>query len=237
MKSAIKYTPDSLSDVIYPNTRVQTRIAGYATGQLEGHLLLWGSNGTSKTTIANLLPFAISGASACIEDKDFDDLLSKKDLKSYLKQSCSVAQLTGSSKYFLVMHEFDNAKVNLSKLWTAMDKCEDELMVIITTNNPMAVHQSIRSRCDQIEFPKLMARQVLERAQFVLRTENIFLPDYQVLHYLKQEESFGDLRRYFKKVDEIIFISNSGLQLPPVPSPNAANQPAFKLVNKFNVRT
>lgn len=93
MKTAIKYKPQTLSDVIYPNIAVERRIAGYATGQLEGHLLLWGPNGTGKTTVADLLPYAISGQNACIEDKDFDELLSKKDLK---KTTCPKPALSGT---------------------------------------------------------------------------------------------------------------------------------------------
>lgn len=106
-------------------------------------------------------------------------------------------------------------------------------MVIITTNNPMNVHPSIRSRCDNIGFPKLSARQVLGRAQHILKAEGVLLPDYQVLYYLTQEEVHGDLRKYFKKLDEIIFIITTGLDLPPVPS--AANQPVFTVVNKATV--
>ena len=45
------------------------------------------------------------------------------------------------------------------------------------------------------------------------------LPDYQVLYHLKQVEQFGDLRKYCRCLDELIFLNNSGLPIPAAPSP------------------
>ena len=136
MRTAIKYAPQNLSEVIYPSIAVQKRIAAYAKGQLEGHVLLWGPNGTGKTTVANLLPYAIGGENALVEDKEFDELLSNKDLKQYLLNACSMSGLYGQGKFFMVFNEFDNAKVNLSKLWTAMDRCAEQLRGISALTPP-----------------------------------------------------------------------------------------------------
>jgi replication-associated recombination protein RarA len=230
MKSAIKYSPQNLGEVIYPSAAVRNRIQAYMSGMLEGNVLLWGPNGTGKTTVADLLPYAITGKDAFVETNDFDEILSKKDLKSYIANSCGVANFSGQPKYFMVFHEFDNAKVNINKLWTVMDKYADQIMVIITTNNPMSVHKSIRSRCDVIEFPALTARQVLPRAQKILTTEGITLPDSQVLHYLVQIEHLGDLRQYLTKVDEIVYLNKTGGLLPTVPKLAAGFKQKLSLV-------
>ena len=139
--------------------------------------------------------------------------------------------LYGQSKFFMVFDEFDNAKINVSKLWTAMDRCAEQLMVIITTNLPMNVHQSVRSRCDLIDFSKLSARQVLPRAQHILQAEGVNLPDAQVLHYLTQIEYQADLRKYFMKLDEIIFLSSTGQLLPPAPSSVFTTKPSFRVIS------
>lgn len=214
MKVEIKYAPSNLSEIIYPSAAVERRIMGYASGQLEGHILLHGTNGTGKTSIANLLPIAIGGADAAIDENDYDGVLGQKDIKSYLQNACQFAKLYGSGKHFLVFNEFDNAKGNLSKLWTAMDACGDSLMLIITTNEPMNVHKSIRSRCDLIEMPPLKARAALARSQQILLAEGLNLPDAQVLHYLKEREHFGNLRKYMGVLDEILYMNASGAQLP-----------------------
>ena len=230
MKTAIQYAPKNLGDVIYPNPAVRTRIQAYMSGQLEGNILLWGPNGTGKTSVGDLLPYKICGDDAFVETEGFDEILKKDDLRGYIANSCSIASLSGS-KYFMVFHEFDNAKANISKFWTVIEDYADQLMLIVTSNNPMNIHKSLRSRCDEIPFPALTARQVLPRAQKVLATEGVNLSDNQVLHYLSQIEHFGDLRKYFAKLDEIIFLSKTGGTLPAVPNLiSNSNKRKFSLV-------
>ncbi|MEY4119932.1 MAG: hypothetical protein RLZZ472_322 [Pseudomonadota bacterium] len=225
MKTADKYKPTNLAEVVYPNEAVRIRIQAYMSGQIEGNLLLWGPNGTGKTSVADLLPQYISSTSPQV-DTDFEAILKRNDLSSYIANSCSVADLCGHKKYFMVFHEFDNAKSNINEFWTAMDKYSNQMMVIITTNNPMSVHKSLRSRCDEVHFPALSARQVLPRAQKILAAEGVTLPDAQVLHYLTQIEQFGDLRKYFAKLDEILYLHKTGGYFPPAPS--ITNKPKIK---------
>lgn len=217
MKTADKYKPTNLGEVIYPNEAVRKRIQGYMSGQLEGNILLHGPNGTGKTTVADMLPNYISGPNAYVETASFDDILKKSDMHGYIANSCSVANFS-DSKYFMVFHEFDNAKANVSNFWTIIEKYSTRLMLIITSNEPMNIHKSLRSRCDEIAFPALTARQVLPRALKILAAEGVNLPDKQVLHYLTQIEHLGDLRKYMAKLDEIILLSKTGGTFPPAPT-------------------
>lgn len=217
MKIADKYKPRNLAEVIYPSEAVRKRIQGYMSGQLEGNLLLHGPNGTGKTSVADLLPTYINNGEAMI-DSNYESILKKGDLNSYIANSCSVAEWSGQKKYFMVFHEFDHAKNDVSELWKAMDKFSDKLMVIVTTNNPMDVHKSLRSRCDEIAFPPLTARQVLPRALKILAEEGVNLPEKQVLHYLTQIEHLGDLRKYLAKLDEIIYQFETNGSFPPAPN-------------------
>jgi len=217
VKTADKYKPINLGEVIYPNEAVRKRIHGYMSGQLEGNILLHGPNGTGKTTVADMLPNYISGPNAYIETASFDDILKKSDMHGYIANSCSVANFS-DSKYFMVFHEFDNAKANVSNFWTIIEKYSTRLMLIITSNEPMNIHKSLRSRCDEIAFPALTARQVLPRALKILTAEGVNLPEKQVLHYLTQIEHLGDLRKYMAKLDEIILLSKTGGAFPPAPT-------------------
>ncbi len=239
MKCENKYAPQNLSDVLIPQTHVRNRIDAYEKGLLEGHVILWGDNGTGKSTVARLLPYAIGGTDAVVENKDFDDLLNRKDLKMYLRQSCAANRFNAQSKFFLVFEEFDNASVNLHKLWTAMDSCENELMVIITTNHPMNIPRSVRDRCDMIEFSKINANAALSRAQFILQSEGLTLPDSDVLFYLKQLEWKGSLRGYMRKLDELLALKAMNLQMPPVSqsaNSSAANANNFSVVSGATIK-
>lgn len=230
MKCEIKYAPKNLDEVLYPSVAVERRIKAYARKDLEGHILLWGPNGTSKTTVANLLPYAIDGANAIVEDKHFDEILGQKNLKDYLRNACAMGRLVdGSSKFYMVFHEFDNNSSKLHKLWTAMDDLGDMLMVIITTNEPMDIHKSVRSRCDLINFPAVTVKAFLPRAQEILQAEGLILPDSQVEYHLKQWEQFGDLRRYLRCLDELLLLNSSGLTIPNVPQ---LVKPSLSVVKK-----
>lgn len=231
MGVANKYAPQSLDDVIYSSKALEARIKAYRRGIIDGHMILQGPNGTGKSTIARLLPHDIVNGSATIEDKDYDDLLNQKDLKGYLKNLCSMNRLSVQNKVFLVFEEFDNAKVNLDKLWTAMDVCSNEMQVIISTNHPMKIHKSIRSRCDNIFVDKLTAAQVLPRAQFILQNEGLNLPDEYVLAYLQTADWRGDLRQYMRMLDDLLALQAMTMPLPAVNSRFAANQASFRVVS------
>lgn len=215
MKVELKYAPQNLSEVIYPDAATEIRIQALGSGHLDGHVMLWGPNGTGKTSIARLLIDAIGGVDASVDDVDYDELLAKPDLKQYLKNACTLSNWSGQSKFFILLNEFDTARVNPHKLWTAMDKCGDELMVIITTNEPMKVHKSVRSRCMEIHMPALKANVVLPRAQHILAAEGLVLPDAQVRAYLSNMQYKGDLRKYFAILDDLLLLNNSGQAMPP----------------------
>jgi replication-associated recombination protein RarA len=215
MKSQIKYAPTNLNEVIYPNVAVERRMQGYATGQLEGHMILHGPNGTGKTTLANLLVRAIGGEDAVVETNEHEELLEKRDIRGYLRQAASLARLTSSQKYFILLNEFDNAKKRLSQFWNALDACGEGVMVIITTNKPMAIDPSIRSRCDLVGMPAISASAAIARVQFILQAEGLQLDSAQVLEYLRSREHWGDLRKYFGLADELLFLQRNDLPFPP----------------------
>lgn len=229
MKVEIKYEPKSLTEVVYSSAGQDIRINAYAQSGLNGHIILWGPNGTGKSTVAKLLPNAIAGTQAIIESKSLEDLLVVKDLKTHLMREAHSAKVLFGGKYFLVYDEADATKGSMAKFWTAVDYCGSDLMMILTTNNPMAIAQSVRSRSDEIEFPALTPQQFLPRAQFILNAEGVNLPNAQVLHYLVQIQHTPDLRKYCRKLDELIYLVQNNLPLPPFASA-AANQPQMKVV-------
>lgn len=214
MKCEIKYAPAQLSEVIYPNNATKLRIEGYATSQLEGHVMLHGPNGTGKTTTAKLLVQAIGGEDASLETKSYDELLGMHDLRSYLLQAGAFANLTTSGKHFLLFNEFDNAKKGVDRFWTALDDCDGRVMAIITTNDPMTIHRSVRSRCDVIDMPGITAMAALPRVQHALRAEGLLLPDAQVLHYLKAKEHWLDWRKYMREADTLLYMHRNNFSMP-----------------------
>jgi len=58
-------------------------------------------------------------------------------------------------------------------LWTVLDELGSDVMLILTTNNFMKIHPSLRSRCKVVEMPALTAQDVLARAQWIVQQEGL----------------------------------------------------------------
>ena len=215
MKTIEKYAPSDLSEVIFGSENSLYLIDAISKGAFDCHVLLHGPNGTGKTTTAELLALAIGGKDAIAETKDFNTMLAMPDLKEYLQRCASLARLTSSGKYFLIWHEFDNAKANPHALWSALDDLGSDVMLILTTNNFMKIHPSLRSRCKVVEMPALTAQDVLPRAQWILQQEGLVLKRDQLLTYLKPQQVSGDLRKYFGELDKLLYLYKQGLPMPP----------------------
>lgn len=214
MKVIEKYAPQKLSEVVFGNVNSLHTINAISQGAFDCNVILHGPNGTGKTTTANLLAQAIGGEDAVIESKDFETVLAMSDMKEYLQRGTSMARFTSSGKYFVIWHEFDNCKANPYALWTALDDLGTDVMLILTTNNFIKIHKSVRSRCQSVEMPTLTAQDVLPRAQWILQQEGLILPSAQLLSYLKPQQVNGDLRKYFGELDKLLYLHKQGLPMP-----------------------
>jgi replication-associated recombination protein RarA len=215
MKTIEKYAPSDLSEVIFGNKGSQYLVNAIGQSAFDCHVLLHGPNGTGKTTTAELLALTIGGEDAMVETKDFNTVLAMPDIKDYFNRCASLARFTSSGKYFVIWHEFDNAKANPHALWTALDDLGSGVMMILTTNNFMKIHPSLRSRCKVVEMPALTAQDVLPRAQWILQQEGLVLERDQLLTYLKPQQVSGDLRKYFGELDKLLYLHKQGLPMPP----------------------
>jgi replication-associated recombination protein RarA len=96
-----------------------------------------------------------------------------------------------------------------------LDDLGSDVMLILTTNNFMKIHPSLRSRCKVVEMPALTAQDVLPRAQWILQQEGLILERDQLLTYLKPQQVSGDLRKYFGELDKLLYLHTQGLPMPP----------------------
>jgi len=215
MKTVDKYAPKDLSEVIFGNATSKHTVQAVASTHLETSLILYGPRGTGKTTVANLLAQTIGGEDVMIEPNDFKTVLAMPKLKDYLQRGASMARFTSSRKYFVIWHEFDRNDVNPYELWTALDDMNNDIMLILTTNEFIKIHPSLRSRCQAVEMPALTAQDVLPRAQWILTQEGLTLPDAQVLAYLTPQQVNSDLRKYFGELDKLLYLYKQGLAMPP----------------------
>jgi len=215
MRLIEKYAPNKLNEVVFGNETSQHLINAIAKGEYECNVILHGPNGTGKTTTANLIAQSIGGNDIMVETKDFCTVLGMPDIKEYLKRCAIMAKFTTGKKYFVIWHEFDNTKANPHALWTALDDLGADVMLILTTNNFIKIHQSLRSRCQAVEMPALKVEDVLSRAHWILQQEGLEISIQQLMAYLKPQQISGDLRKYFAELDKLLYLHRQGLPMPP----------------------
>ena len=67
INTAKKYSPQSLSDFIYPNAKTKDIVDAYVSGVTDQPLILHGSNGTGKSLLQRLIPNAIEQCQASLQ--------------------------------------------------------------------------------------------------------------------------------------------------------------------------
>jgi len=222
-KCEIKYAPQSINDVVFNNLENERRLKMIFSGFKTRHIFLSGSNGTGKTLIADLVIKHLTGHCPYLAINDpIEQLMANDDLYLYFLNSLQFAKMTGANdkdRLVIVFHELDNYTKSLDKLWTVMDRLKDELLVIITTNNPMKFANAVRSRCAKFNFTRITPDDFVRRAQHILNQEKVHLPDSHVLHYLKtMSVTTSDVRDYLDVLDDLIYSSQKNLPLPAIPS-------------------
>lgn len=204
-----KYDPKTLDDlVIDPNNK--TVLEMMVAGQLQDHLLLEGTNGTAKSTIAELLPRLKHGEDYQIENVRCYEgfVIDQKMLDSWLNfyGLCRA----NHDAAFIIIDEINTLQINLSLFWQWLDQRRDCITVIGTTNKLMAVPRAMRSRMRCLTFRAVKAIDMLPRARFIMQSEGIVIDDGHLLAELGAIESTGDLRKYMQRLELLVHGIRSG---------------------------
>ena len=236
-KCEIKYAPQSINDVVFNNAENERRLKMIFQGYKTRHLFFSGTNGVGKTLITDLVVNHLtSHCPTLLLNDPIEKVMAQDDLYIYFLNALHLAKLAGAKgddRLVIVFNELDKYTGSLDKLWTVMDRMKDELLVIITTNYPMKFENAIRSRCAKFNFTRITPSDFLARAQFILKLENVQLPNSHVLHYLTTMSVVtSDVRDYLDVLDELIFSSQNNLPLPAVPTPQPVKttQPVLSVV-------
>jgi len=222
-KCEVKYAPKHINDVVFNNAYTEQQLKMIFQGFKTDNLFLSGINGTGKTLISSLIVEHLTSHCPTLLISDpIEKVMVQQDIYAYFLNAHHLACLAGAAnddRVVIVFHELDKYTGSLDKLWTAMDRLKDHLLVIITTNDPMKFQNAVRSRCDKFNFTRITPSDFLSRAQYILTQEHVNLPDADVLHYLKSMTvTTSDVRDYCRVLDKLIFMSQNNLPLPAVPA-------------------
>jgi len=210
LNTNIKYRPASLTEFVYPNNAVKSTIEMYASGATMRPLILHGTYGTGKSLLAELLPKAIDGNDVWVDRYTADDVRNKASIEENLTRDIifdSLMEPVGQTRYYTVFDEciFDK-KILLDALRLALDKMEGRSLFIFTTNELDKFDPGVISRSTALLVPPLTPATFLDRANQILQSEGITLPDDALLDVLEKTYMLSkDNRRLYEVLDTLIW--------------------------------
>ena len=203
-----KYRPHKIADCILPD-RLKNIFQEYVNQKIVPNLMLSGSAGVGKTTVARALCDEIGLNHLFIngsEERGIDMLRTK------IKNYASSLSLTGGSKV-IILDEADNLTPDAQlALRATIEQFSSNCTFIFTCNFKARIIDAIHSRCALIDFkleanekPK-MAVQMLKRVEEILKLENVQYDKAVIAKIV--EKYFPDYRKTLGELQKFSILGN-----------------------------
>ncbi len=204
----IKYRPTSLSEFVFEDESVKNIIDSYVNGNQTIPIILYGSYGTGKSLLAELIPKAIERGNVQVNKIKAVDLNSSKE----------VYKQFGGNKQFNNLFTTNNQKFNYNIIEevnfdpkakgafrTVLDDYEGTDLTIITTNELYKIDKAIRSRSHLIKVNAVTPEKFLNKAEYIFKQEGLNINSDILLKTLQAAyRQSADNRNYYKKLDAIL---------------------------------
>lgn len=208
MNTQYKYRPQRIEDFVFANDQLEKKIKQYTTGILLRPLVLHGTNGTGKSTLADLIPKALDGNDVKVNKIKAEDLNSNAEVRKLFTRSKQFDKLftpDGQSRCYTVVEEVNFDPKAKGALRDSLDEMEGRDLAIFTTNEVNKLDVGLLSRAEVVEVIPAPPDRFLAHAQKILKAEGLHLDDGSVLEVLESVyELYHDNRAYYKVLDELI---------------------------------
>lgn len=224
MSFELKYAPRNISEIVLPNVFVKSEIDNYIAGRNLRPLILCGSFGTGKTTLAKHLPDAIEGKSAQVDNFDLDEFKTVSDIAEKFKINRNFYRLfsiNNQKRNYIIFNEAVFSSAAGMKLRNVLDETMEQTQFIFTTNDLHSFDKGVRDRSTVLSINISDANAWLSRAQSILQAEGVNVPDSNILAVVNSALRLnGSNREVLKRLEDLInqikHGSVSAASLPPV---------------------
>ena len=208
INTAKKYSPQSLSDFIFPNSEAKDITDAYVSGVTEQPLILHGSNGTGKSLLQRLIPNAIEQRQASLQVVKCADLKTAADIHDLYgrnKHFNRTFTIDGQRFNYIIIEEFlmTNKKM-IDALKIELDDTLGTDLTIISTNRFDKIDYGIVSRSIDLELLPCEPQVFLPHAKKMFESEGVDFDDQKLLKSLEVTYALRqDNRKYYQAIDSL----------------------------------
>lgn len=221
-----KHRPKTIAECILPD-RLKTPFQEYVNTKQIPHLLLSGSAGVGKTTVAKALCNEIGADFIVINGSDESGI---DVFRTKIKDFASSMSFTGGRKV-IIIDEADYLNPNSTQpaLRNAMEEFASNCSFIFTCNFKNRIIDPLHSRCAVIDFTlkndekTAMAAQFFKRIQMILENEAVeyepkVIAELVKKHFPDFRRVLNELQRYsqFGKIDTGILVQIADISISEV---------------------
>jgi len=208
INTAKKYSPQSLSEFIFPNAQAKDLVDAYVSGETDQPLILHGPNGTGKSLLQRLIPNAIEQRGAIPQVVKCADLKSAShihDLYGRNKHFNRTFTINGQRFNYIIIEEFlmtNTAMIDALKI--ELDETLGTDLTILSTNRFDKIDYGIVSRSIDLELLPCEPHIFFPHAKKMFESEGVDYDDQKLLNCLQVTYTMHrDNRKYYQALDAL----------------------------------
>ena len=202
-----RHAPQTLADLVWPTQSAKDLVQDYVDGHIGGHLLLHGPNGTGKTSICKMVPYAMTGNPNIKHDTlivNASNVTTKAKLIPQIRNFALTMPLNVDENFrFILLDEadgMDKAAQDASK--GIIDEFGHVVRFLITTNHLHKIDGGIQSRCHVQEIGHCRPSDFRPLAKRILRAEKIPLGKVNLTQAL--DDGAGEGRKTMQQFERLV---------------------------------